>query len=535
MSGPERTVMFQLPSMLAGKLACVGGTLAGRSWELSAGTFVIGRNDTCDLPLTAEPGVSKVHCKLVAEGEHYLLVDCESRNGTIVNGAPVQRVKLRDGDEIRICGCVLRFSQTGGDTQVRVRNADAPIISDEDEVAPAPVAARAPEPSMLLPSDALAVVEPSDAPVAPTPPAPQRSRGRTLLAWYASGLAGSLLFGGTASAVIFTGERADGSAVVAPELAADKPADHPATATDKPADHPAAAPDKPADHPAAAPDKPAGDAPALADGAQPAVPALDAPAVKRVADADQPPVADDDDEPDAAKAAAAAPAEVPPVDKPAAPAVSADSERRRPRPRRDESVAEPASDAPDDGEPKVFAATVEGSKGETLKTRGGQVKTVEAADGDVVERGKVLITFDAGGNEDDLTTLKERIASLEGIDDEEARRQLRDARQRLEALQAASKSVPVVAGASGKLSGFAVAVGDVLKPNQVVGRISEAGGAKKVRVNVDRSTRVKRGDSATLLLKGGGEATGTVGSTKGRTVVVDTGDTPAENVESVRF
>ena len=39
MSGPERTVMFQLPSVLAGTLACVGGTLAGRSWELSAGTF----------------------------------------------------------------------------------------------------------------------------------------------------------------------------------------------------------------------------------------------------------------------------------------------------------------------------------------------------------------------------------------------------------------------------------------------------------------------------------------------------------------
>ncbi len=230
MSGPERTVMFQLPSMLAGKLACVAGTLAGRSWELSAGTFVIGRNDTCDLPLTAEAGVSKVHCKLVAEGEHYLLMDCESRNGTIVNGAPVQRVKLRDGDEIRICGCVLRFAQTGGDTQVRVRNADPPMISVDDEVAPAPAAARAPEPSMLLPSDALAVAEPSEPPsaaTAPEPPAPRRSRGRTLLAWYASGLAGSLLFGGTASAVIFSGAPKDGEvAVVVPLVPLAPGADH---------------------------------------------------------------------------------------------------------------------------------------------------------------------------------------------------------------------------------------------------------------------------------------------------------------------
>ena len=160
MSGPERTVMFQLPSMLAGTLACVGGTLAGRSWELSAGTFVIGRNESSDLPLVAEPGVSKTHSKIVAEGEHYLLIDCESRNGTIVNGSPVQRVKLRDGDEIRICGCVLRFSQHGGDTQIRVKNADP--ISDTDAGAlrppmPEPLAAR-PEPPMLLPIDALSVV-----------------------------------------------------------------------------------------------------------------------------------------------------------------------------------------------------------------------------------------------------------------------------------------------------------------------------------------------------------------------------------------
>ncbi|MCC7071840.1 MAG: FHA domain-containing protein [Deltaproteobacteria bacterium] len=533
MSGPERTVMFQLPSMLAGKLACVAGTLAGRSWELSAGTFVIGRNDSCDLALTAEPGVSKVHCKLVAEGEHYLLVDCESRNGTIVNGAPVQRVKMRDGDEIRICGCVLRFAQTGGDTQVRVRNADAPIIGDEGEAAPAVAMARAPEPPMILPTDALAVVEPSESPAPPPPPAPRRSRGRTLVAWYASGLAGSLLFGGTASAVIFSGTRVDEQVAVRPDLpgAADKPADHP---SDKPAD-PAADADKPAtDKPAtdtptdaptdqaAAADKPAAAVPGAADGAAPAVPALDPLAVKPVAEADKPPV--DEDAPDKPVEAAPAPPPAPPRDE----------ERRRPRPRREESAAEPASE-PTEGTAKLFAATVEGGKGETLKTRGGKVKSVEAADGDAVERGKVLITFDAGGNEDDLSTLQERIASLEGIDDDEARRQLRDARQRLEALQAASKSVPVVAGMSGKLSGFAVAVGDLLKPNQVVGHVSEAGAAKRVRVTVDRATRVKRGDSATLVLRGGSEATGTVSSTKGRTVVIDTGDTPAENVESVRF
>src|SRR5690348_394460 len=121
----ERTVMFQLPSVISGNLACIAGSVAGRSWDLSAGTFVIGRNDTCDLTLPNEPGVSKVHAKIVAEGERYMLMDCESRNGTIVNGAPIQKQALVDGDEIRICGCVLRFSQvnaSGGG--VKVRNID---------------------------------------------------------------------------------------------------------------------------------------------------------------------------------------------------------------------------------------------------------------------------------------------------------------------------------------------------------------------------------------------------------------------------
>ncbi|OGQ11241.1 MAG: hypothetical protein A2138_22625 [Deltaproteobacteria bacterium RBG_16_71_12] len=529
--------MFQLPNTLAGKLACVAGTLAGRSWELSAGTFVIGRNDSSDLPLTVEPGVSKTHCKIVAEGEHYLLVDCESRNGTIVNGSPVQRVRLHDGDEIRICGCVLRFSQTGGDTQVHLRHVDA-AHEAVDAVAPVPAGAAPaarPEPPMLLPTDALSVVEPSAPPVPTVPVTPRRSRGRTLLTWYAGGLAGSLLFGGTASAVIFAGGEPPEQVAALEGKAGEQPAgDQPAggPTADKPAGDAAA---KPGEQPApAAGGKPADDAkPPPGDTPQPEVPALDPAVVKSVADADKPPAdVPATDKPaeakaptDAAKAAAAPTAE---------PAPARDEERPRRRPRREEPAAEPAAESAG-GATKVFAAAVDGGKSETLKTRGGKVKSVEAADGDAVERGRVLVTFDAGGNEDELTTLKERIASLEGIDDDDARRQLKEARQRYEALQAASKSVPVIAGMSGKLTGFSVSVGDVLRANQIVGRIAESGAAKRVRVTVDRATKVKRGAKAVLGLRGGGEGEGTVASTSGRTVIVDTGEHPAEDVETVRF
>ena len=378
--------------------------------------------------------------------------------------------------------------------------------------------------------------------------APRRSRGRTLLAWYAGGLAGTLLFGGTASAVIFAGGKPPELLAHEDKKAADHPAgdqqvapgDKPAEPGDKPAE--AAAATKQTEHPAG--DKPTDTKPASelavdADQAQPAVPALDPAVVKRVADADKPPT----DEPITdAKNDAGAKAETGAKAEPAVAAAAEpahEEERPRRRVRRDDTAAEPAAAAAADageGAAKMFAAAVEGGKSETLKTRGGKVKTVGAADGDAVERGQVLVTFDAGGNEDEIATLRERIASLEGIDDEDARRQLKEARQRYDALQAASKSVPVVAGTGGKLSGFAVAVGDVLKSNQVIGRIAETGAtARKVRVTVDRGTKVKRGAKATLGLRSGGEGEGTVSSVSGRTVIIDTGDHGAEDVENVHF
>src|SRR5690606_26079949 len=95
----------------------------GRSWSLSAGTFVIGRQAGSDLTLATEPGVSKLHAKILAEGDHYSLVDNESRNGTIVNGRPIQKARLKTGDEIRICNCVLRFTQTGGGLPISMEGA----------------------------------------------------------------------------------------------------------------------------------------------------------------------------------------------------------------------------------------------------------------------------------------------------------------------------------------------------------------------------------------------------------------------------
>src|SRR5687768_6102566 len=108
MTANERTMMFEMPDAEQGRLVGFEGTVKGRVFPLSTGTFIIGRGETCDLPLK-DSGVSRQHAKIVAEGEQYILLDMESRNGTFLNGKPTRKASLQEGDEVRICGAAFRF------------------------------------------------------------------------------------------------------------------------------------------------------------------------------------------------------------------------------------------------------------------------------------------------------------------------------------------------------------------------------------------------------------------------------------------
>jgi hypothetical protein len=506
----ERTVMFQVPSVLSGRLACIAGTVAGRSWDLSAGTFVIGRLEASDLHLPSEAGVSKTHAKIVGEGDHYLLLDCESRNGTIVNGSPVQRYVLRDGDEIRICGCVLRFSQRGA-AGVKIRNADPPVDDEpsyepsyEPSDQPPQAQAWAPEhgpgygDSTHESAHRDEVDEGAPADWRPGPSYPPRRR--VLATWYAGGLVGALLFGGTGTAVL-----AVTSSPKEADVVADDTENPPEQAPSAPA-----APEKAADE-----QKVAGVAKAEEELAQPSEPAA---AVEDPPPSEEAPakLAMQEPAPDGEKK--------PALERPEPP--REERRERRPTRRDEESDSEGA---------KVFAATAEGGRSETLKARGGKVRTVEASEGDIVGKGQVLITFEEGDSSDEIATLKDRVASLEGAEDDEARRELRAARAKLEALTSGKGGGPVVAGIAGKLMGFNVVRGSVLRQGETVGRIVEGEVSRRVRVRVDKASRAKKNQSVTLILRRGGEAPGTVSSVKDRNVVVETGDIAADEVEAVRF
>ena len=68
----------------------------------------IGRGNEADVVINDEK-VSRIHCGIRLWDGAYFLKDLKSRNGTLVNGAPVDVVKLRPGDRIRVGSVTFTF------------------------------------------------------------------------------------------------------------------------------------------------------------------------------------------------------------------------------------------------------------------------------------------------------------------------------------------------------------------------------------------------------------------------------------------
>jgi serine/threonine protein kinase len=70
-------------------------------------TTVIGRSMECDVVLTS-PDVSRRHCRIGCTPGQVLLEDLGSSQGTRVNGSPVKRAQLHDGDRLEVAGEVFQ-------------------------------------------------------------------------------------------------------------------------------------------------------------------------------------------------------------------------------------------------------------------------------------------------------------------------------------------------------------------------------------------------------------------------------------------
>jgi pSer/pThr/pTyr-binding forkhead associated (FHA) protein len=83
--------------------------------ELLSDETTIGRNSDSDITID-NAGVSAHHAKIIKEGDDFVIVDSESRNGTFVNGKRVSRHLLSEGDEVVISKHILKL--TSAESQV---------------------------------------------------------------------------------------------------------------------------------------------------------------------------------------------------------------------------------------------------------------------------------------------------------------------------------------------------------------------------------------------------------------------------------
>ncbi len=109
------------------KLVVIEGKLKGRVFDVT-GTLVVGRLASAQIQLD-DVKVSREHSKIFMQGADMVIVDLNSRNGTLVNDSKVTKRTLHHGDEILI-----------GETRFRYDSGSAPAT------APAPAAPPKKEP-----------------------------------------------------------------------------------------------------------------------------------------------------------------------------------------------------------------------------------------------------------------------------------------------------------------------------------------------------------------------------------------------------
>ena len=95
-----------------GWLRIESGFRAGRELFLEGNELTIGRAESCDVGLFGDPGVERLHARILHNDGGYYLVDAGSPGGTFLNGRRInRRERLCRGDRIGVGRSVLLFGE----------------------------------------------------------------------------------------------------------------------------------------------------------------------------------------------------------------------------------------------------------------------------------------------------------------------------------------------------------------------------------------------------------------------------------------
>lgn len=101
LTGDESAAVQALPPTSALLIMQRGGPSAGARFLLDAERTTAGRSTSADIFLD-DVTVSRKHAEFVRDGQHFLVRDIGSLNGTYVNRSRIDAVALRPGDEVQI-------------------------------------------------------------------------------------------------------------------------------------------------------------------------------------------------------------------------------------------------------------------------------------------------------------------------------------------------------------------------------------------------------------------------------------------------
>lgn len=105
------------------------------TYNITSRVITIGRSSKNDVPVK-DRNASRRHCNILKIADSWFVVDCDSQNGTFVNGEKIKKRELEDGDKISISSTEILFL----------------IAANKDEIPEAqesqPKAAMSPSPSV---------------------------------------------------------------------------------------------------------------------------------------------------------------------------------------------------------------------------------------------------------------------------------------------------------------------------------------------------------------------------------------------------
>src|ERR1043166_6989743 len=100
-------ILTAIGQAMNARIVALAGPLQGSVFPLDS-DLSLGRDASNSLCID-EGSLSRSHCAISRSGIHFCIKDLQSRNGTFVNGVPIQERQLEHGDEIKIGRCLFVF------------------------------------------------------------------------------------------------------------------------------------------------------------------------------------------------------------------------------------------------------------------------------------------------------------------------------------------------------------------------------------------------------------------------------------------